>query len=113
MQYILFTTNALVTKDLQQIVLAKRCHCSQNTVICSQLCCPYLKYVLALSVLPGEIIELAVKSCSASCAHAGFAAYSAYAPTKYAVRGLADTLRNEVSCNACSNTSPVKTRMHN
>ena len=27
----------------------------------------------------------------------GFTGYSAYAPTKYAVRGLADTLRNEVS----------------
>lgn len=27
---------------------------------------------------------------------AGFAGYSAYAPTKWAVRGLADTLRNEV-----------------
>ncbi len=26
----------------------------------------------------------------------GFTGYSAYAPTKYAVRGLADTLRNEV-----------------
>lgn len=29
-------------------------------------------------------------------AGAGFAGYSAYAPTKWAVRGLADTLRNEV-----------------
>lgn len=28
---------------------------------------------------------------------AGFTGYSAYAPTKYAVRGLADTLRNEVT----------------
>ena len=26
----------------------------------------------------------------------GFAGYTAYAPTKWAVRGLADTLRNEV-----------------
>ena len=29
--------------------------------------------------------------------YAGFTGYSAYAPTKYAVRGLADTLRNEVA----------------
>lgn len=27
---------------------------------------------------------------------AGFAGYSTYAPTKFALRGLADTLRNEV-----------------
>lgn len=39
------------------------------------------------------------------CVLAGFTGYSAYAPTKYAVRGLADTLRNEVCqglmCTAC------------
>lgn len=28
--------------------------------------------------------------------HAGFAGYTAYAPSKYALRGLADCLRNEV-----------------
>ena len=55
---------------------------------------------------------LAVKSCSASSAHAGFAAYSAYAPTKYAVRGLADTLRNEVGCNFCRKAFLVTTLMH-
>jgi hypothetical protein len=29
------------------------------------------------------------------CCTAGFVGYSTYAPTKYALRGLADTLRNE------------------
>ncbi|KAA6422970.1 MAG: alpha beta fold family [Trebouxia sp. A1-2] len=34
--------------------------------------------------------------CNAGATHPGFTGYSAYAPTKYAVRGLADTLRNEL-----------------
>ena len=46
------------------------------------------------AVLEGHILQINKTLHSVTV---GFTGYSAYAPTKYAVRGLADTLRNEVS----------------
>ncbi|KAL3137822.1 hypothetical protein ABBQ38_005078 [Trebouxia sp. C0009 RCD-2024] len=50
------------------------------------------------AVLPGMLQNRSghISFVSSSMGLIGFAGYSAYAPTKWAVRGLADTLRNEL-----------------
>ena len=45
----------------------------------------------------GDMLRFEGAKGPTPCLCAGFTGYSAYAPTKYAVRGLADTLRNEVN----------------